>query len=78
MQGKSALSKEASPQHMQPDSRSYIRFAIYRLTERWRELDTTARAQALNEFAALLEEPHTEWQQCYSLVGLRADVDFCI
>lgn len=63
---------------MQPDSRSYIRFAIYRLTERWRELDTTARAQALNEFAALLEEPHTEWQQCYSLVGLRADVDFCI
>ena len=60
------------------NERSYNRFAIYRLTERWRQLDTSTRSGSLAEFAACLEEPSTDWQQCYSLIGLRADADFCI
>lgn len=63
---------------MAAEQRTYIRFAIYRLTDHWRGLDAGGRSRALDEFAACLEEPCTDWQQSYSLLGLRADADFCV
>lgn len=59
-----------------PDAREYIRFAFYRFDESWRALDQHARRRALDELEAVLAAPVTPWQQCYSLVGLRADTDF--
>ncbi len=56
--------------------REYIRFAFYRFAPSWRALDTDARSRALRELESVLAEPVAEWQQCYSLVGLRPDVDF--
>lgn len=58
------------------EQREYIRFCFYRFADSWRALSTEVRARALYEFESVLERPIAEWQQCFSLTGLRADVDF--
>jgi chlorite dismutase len=60
------------------EQREYFRFAFYRFAPSWRALDDGARAAALDELAAALAEPVAPWQLCYSLLGLRPDVDFGI
>ena len=62
----------------QPEPREYFRFAFYRFAESWRALDDATRAHALDELAGMLAEPVAPWQLCYSLAGLRADVDFAV
>jgi chlorite dismutase len=62
----------------QTEPREYFRFAFYRFAESWRALDQSARGRALDELASLLDAPVAPWQLCYSLVGLRADVDFAV
>lgn len=59
-----------------PGARQYMRFAFYRFAESWHLLDDGARREALDELESVLAAPLTPWQFCYSLVGLRADVDF--
>jgi chlorite dismutase len=59
-----------------PEPREYVRWAFYRLADSWRALDARERADTLEELAAMLESPVAPWQFCYSLAGLRADVDF--
>jgi chlorite dismutase len=59
-----------------PEAREYFRFAFYRFAPSWRALDDAHRARALDELADALDRPVAPWQQCYSLVGLRPDVDF--
>jgi chlorite dismutase len=61
---------------MSPEQREYLRFAFYRFAPTWRSLDAGARTRALDELADVLATPVAPWQQCYSLVGLRPDVDF--
>ncbi len=63
---------------MSEEQREYQRWAFYRFGESWRALDASARAAALGELAVTLETPVAPWQLCYSLVGLRADVDFAV
>ena len=58
------------------EQREYIRFCFYRFADSWRALSPEVRARALYEFESVLERPIAEWQQCFSLTGLRADVDF--
>ncbi len=58
--------------------REYFRFAFYRFAESWRALDDRAQALALDELEQLLAAPVAPWQYCYSLSGLRADVDFAV
>jgi chlorite dismutase len=60
------------------EAREYVRWAVYRFTESWRSLDAASRSRALDELAAVLEEPVAPWQLCYSLLGLRADADFAV
>lgn len=60
------------------EQREYFRFAFYRFAESWRILDETARVRALDDLAGVLASPVAPWQPCYSLVGLRADVDFAV
>jgi chlorite dismutase len=60
------------------EPREYFRFAFYRFTDTWWLLDEGARGRALNEFAGVLSRPVAPWQLCYSLAGLRADVDFAV
>jgi chlorite dismutase len=60
------------------EQREYTRWAFYRFSESWRALDDRARGGALNELAGALETPVAPHQLCYSLVGLRADVDFAV
>jgi chlorite dismutase len=62
----------------QSEAREYFRFAFYRFTESWLSLDDGARGRALDELAAALSRPVAPWQLCYSLAGLRADVDFAV
>ena len=62
----------------QSEPREYFRFAFYRFAESWRQLDDASRARALDELAAVLAAPVAPWQLCYSLAGLRADVDFAV
>jgi len=64
------------PEEQEP--REYFRWAFYRFTESWRALDAGSRSRALDELAAVLEEAVALWQLCYSLAGLRADVDFAV
>jgi len=59
-----------------PVAREYFRFAFYRFAASWRALDHAARRHALDELEAVLATPVAPWQLCYSVVGLRADVDF--
>jgi chlorite dismutase len=63
---------------MSTEQREYFRFAFYRFDESWRALDDDARERALDDLAGVLATPVAPWQQCYSLVGLRADVDFAV
>ena len=63
---------------MSAERREYFRFAFYRFAESWRALDGGARARALDELAGVLASPVAPWQLCYSLAGLRADVDFAV
>lgn len=58
------------------ESRQYMRVALYRFAGSWRSLDGSARGRALDELESVLATPVAPWQLCYSLVGLRADVDF--
>jgi len=58
------------------EGRQYMRVALYRFADSWRSLDGGARQRALDEFESVLATPVAPWQLCYSLVGLRADVDF--
>ena len=60
------------------EPREYIRFAFYRFADTWHALDDATRARALDELAAVLTAPVAPWQLCYSLAGLRADVDFAV
>jgi chlorite dismutase len=62
----------------QTEPREYFRFAFYRFTESWRLLEDGARGRALDELAGALSRPVAPWQLCYSLAGLRADVDFAV
>ncbi len=62
----------------QTEPREYFRFAFYRFAESWRALDESARGRALDDLARVLDAPVAPWQLCYSLVGLRADVDFAV
>ncbi len=61
-----------------PTVRLYMRVAFYRFAESWRQLDDGARREALAELESVLTTPVAPWQLCYSLVGLRADVDFAV
>jgi chlorite dismutase len=61
-----------------PSRRQYMRVALYRFADSWRSLDDGARQRALDELESVLSTPVTPWQQCYSLVGLRADADFAV
>lgn len=63
---------------MEPEQREYMRFAFYRFAASWRALDHDARVRALDELEAVLAAPVAPWQLCYSLIGLRPDVDFAI
>ena len=67
-----------SEQPEQSEPREYVRFAFYRFADSWRTLDDAARDRALDELASVLAAPIAPWQLCYSLVGLRADVDFAV
>jgi chlorite dismutase len=58
------------------EQRQYMRVALYRFADSWRALDGGARSRALDELESVLATPVAPWQLCYSLVGLRADVDF--
>ena len=64
------------PAEMAP--REYVRFAFYRFAESWRALDDRTQALALDELEQRLAAPVAPWQFCYSLSGLRADVDFAV
>ena len=58
------------------EQRQYMRVALYRFADSWRSLDGAGRQRALDELESVLATPVAPWQLCYSLVGLRADVDF--
>ncbi len=60
------------------EPREYFRFAFYRFADSWRALDQSVYSRALYELGRVLDEPVAPWQHCYSLVGLRADVDFAV
>jgi chlorite dismutase len=53
-----------------------MRWAFYRFAPTWRALDEDDRTRALDELADVLAEEVAPRQYCYSLVGLRPDVDF--
>ena len=61
---------------MPSEQREYVRFAFYRFADSWRAIERGARERALDELEAVLASPVAPWQLCYSLVGLRPDVDF--
>lgn len=63
---------------MSEEQREYVRWAFYKFSDSWRALDAGHRDRALHELASALESPVAPWQLCYSLVGLRADVDFAV
>jgi chlorite dismutase len=64
------------PEASVPETREYVRFAFYRFAASWRALDRDARRRALDELEAVLATPVAPWQLCYSVIGLRSDVDF--
>ena len=63
---------------MAEEQREYVRWAFYGFAESWRALDPRERHAALGELERVLATPVAPWQLCYSLVGLRADVDFAV
>lgn len=63
---------------MSDEQREYVRWAFYRFAPTWRALDDRARDAALRDLESVLAAPVASWQQCYSLVGLRPDVDFAV
>jgi chlorite dismutase len=60
------------------EQREYVRWAFYRFAPSWRALDDRDRDHALRDLESVLGAPVAPWQQCYSLVGLRPDVDFAV
>jgi chlorite dismutase len=51
---------------------------MYRFAPSWLALARDERSRALSELAAVFEDRIAPWQQVYSLLGLRADADFCV
>src|SRR5881397_3688488 len=61
------------------ESREFLKYTFYRVRPEWRLLDSERKKKQKAEFASLLhdfEEDVTLW--CYSLQGIRADVDFMV
>ena len=67
---------EGAGQAGSPIPREYFRFAFYRFAPSWRALDREARRRALDELEAVLATRVAPWQLCYSVIGLRPEVDF--
>ncbi|MBI2724217.1 MAG: chlorite dismutase family protein [Chloroflexi bacterium] len=59
-------------------AREYVRWAFYRLRDSAAALDARNREAAFAALQTVLATPVAPWQQCYSLVGLRPDVDFAV
>jgi len=61
------------------ESREFLKYTFYQVRPEWRLLDSERKKKQKAEFASLLhdlEEDVTLW--CYSLQGIRADVDFMV
>jgi chlorite dismutase len=68
----------ASTQAESRAGREYIRWAFYAFEPSWRTLDESHRSRALGELEGVLATPVAPQQNVYSLLGLRADVDFAV
>jgi chlorite dismutase len=60
------------------ERREYTRWAFYRFTDTWGAIDDRGQREALDALGDVLRTPVARHQQCYSLVGLRADADFAV
>jgi chlorite dismutase len=61
------------------DQRQFVRFALYKLSQEWWTLRPEDRARSIAEFEELLvDAKSTSFLRSYSLLGLRADVDFML
>jgi len=61
------------------EPRAFLKYTFYKVRPEWRLLDTATKKAQRAELAALLRTLETEvTMRCYSLMGIRADVDFMV
>jgi chlorite dismutase len=61
------------------EPREFLKYTFYKVRPEWRRLPADPRKKQKAEFASLLHELEDEVTlRCYSLQGIRADVDFMI
>src|SRR5712691_3219428 len=61
------------------ESRDFLKYTFYRVRPEWRLLDSERKKKQKAEFAALVHDLEEELTlRCYSLQGIRADVDFMV
>src|SRR5215210_7538476 len=60
-------------------ARQFVTFTFYKTRPEWRMLDAQAKLEAKREFVEVFESyRRTLLMHCYSIVGLRSNVDFMI
>ena len=77
------LADKAEREAEQPEkakiARQFVTFTFYKARPEWRTLDAQAKLDAKREFVEVFESyRRTLLMHCYSLVGLRSNVDFMI
>ena len=74
---KSERVEEEQPKQTLP--RQFVTFTFYRARPEWRMLDAAAREAGKREFLQAVEEYRKELlMNCYSIVGLRSNIDFML
>ena len=59
--------------------RQFVKYSFFKVDPQWRRLDSKAKADHKEEFAAIVEETASHmFTRSFSLVGLRGDTDFLL
>src|SRR5919199_917034 len=67
------------PEQAPKIARQFVTFTFYKARPEWRMLDAQAKLEAKREFVEVFESYRRSLlMHCYSIVGLRSNVDFMI
>src|SRR5215217_671634 len=77
--GERGAEQPEQPEQAPKIARQFVTFTFYRARPEWRMLDAQAKLDATREFVEVFESYRRQLlMHCYSIVGLRSNVDFML
>src|SRR5215212_11995996 len=71
--------QDEQPEQTPKIARQFVTFTFYKARPEWRMLDAQSKLEAKREFVEVYESyRRTLLMHCYSIVGLRSNVDFML